>query len=127
MAACLGGLFQGRQTLTSQWLETIDHDSIRELRLNRPPANALSPALMDEIRSAVEGAASEGPDGMEALVLSGRPGMFSAGLDVPYLLTLDRAGITDAWRRFLSLLGALAVCPLPIAGALTGQHTIFSF
>ncbi len=108
----------GRPVVTSQFLEILDHDSIRELRLNRPPANALSPALMDEIRSAVESAAS---DGFEALVLSGRPGMFSAGLDVPYLLTLDRDGITDAWQRFLNLLGSLAVCPLPIAGALTGH------
>ncbi|MCP4204280.1 MAG: enoyl-CoA hydratase/isomerase family protein [bacterium] len=99
-------------------LEILDHDSVRELRLNRPPANALSPELMDSIRFAVESAE---PDGAEALVLSGRPGMFSAGLDVPYLLTLDRDGISDAWRRFLRLLGSLATCPVPIAGALTGH------
>ena len=104
--------------MTSKLLEIFDHDSIRELRLNRPPANALSPALMDEIRSAVEGAVA---DGVEAVVLSGRPGMFSAGLDVPYLLTLDRDGITDAWQRFFSLLGSLAACPVPIAAALTGH------
>jgi enoyl-CoA hydratase/carnithine racemase len=73
---------------------------------------------MDSIRRAVEGA---GDERVEALVLSGRPGMFSAGLDVPYLLTLDRDGITDAWRRFLRLLGSLATCPVPLAGALTGH------
>lgn len=104
--------------MTRHLLEAIDHDSIRELRLNRPPANALSPEFMDQIRAAVKEAPG---DGVEALVLSGRPGMFSAGLDVPHLLTLDRDGITDAWRRFLALLGTLAKCPVPIAGALTGH------
>ena len=95
-----------------------DHDTVRELQLNRPPANALSPELIDTLRSAV----SEAPDhGAEAIVVSGLPGMFSAGLDVPHLLSLDREGITDAWRKFLELLGAVATCPVPIAGALTGH------
>ncbi len=99
-------------------LEIREHGPVRELQLARPPANALSPDLIDALRGAVESAASEGA---QALVVSGLPGMFSAGLDVPYLLTLDRDGLTDAWRRFLSLLGTLAVCPIPIAGALTGH------
>lgn len=99
-------------------LEIRDHGSIRELQLNRPPANALSPELIDALRSAVIAAPGAG---VEALVISGLPGMFSAGLDVPHLLTLDRDGITDAWRRFLQLLGTLAQCPVPIAGALTGH------
>jgi len=99
-------------------LDIRDHGSVRELRLNRPPANALSPDLIGALRSAVKAAPA---GGAEALVVSGLPGMFSAGLDVPYLLTLDRAGITAAWREFLSLLGALAACPIPIAGALTGH------
>jgi len=118
-AAHLGGFSSsGGSAVTRKFVEIVDHGPVRELRLNRPPANALSPELMDEIRSAVEAAPAEGA---QALVLSGRPGMFSAGLDVPYLLTLDRAGVTDAWRRFLTLLGTLAACPVPIAGALTGH------
>lgn len=99
-------------------LNILEHGTVRELQLNRPPANALSPGLIDALRSAV----NEAPDqGAEAIVVSGLPGMFSAGLDVPYLLTLDREGITEAWRTFLRLLGAVAACPVPIAGALTGH------
>lgn len=99
-------------------LEIRDHGSIRELQLNRPPANALSPDLIAALDAAIIAAPREGA---EALVVSGLPGMFSAGLDVPYLLTLDREGITNAWRKFLELLGTLAACPVPIAGALTGH------
>lgn len=99
-------------------LEHYDHQSIREIRLARPPANALSPELIDAIQGSVTTAVQ---DGVEALVLSGQPGMFSAGLDVPFLLGLERDELTDAWRRFLGLLGTLAACPIPIAGALTGH------
>jgi enoyl-CoA hydratase/carnithine racemase len=99
-------------------LRSIDHGPVRELRLERPPANALAPELVSALATAVRSAPGEGA---EALVLAGRPGMFSAGLDVPYLLTLDRAGIADAWTGFYDLLRALADTPVPIAAAITGH------
>ncbi|MBV8199583.1 MAG: enoyl-CoA hydratase/isomerase family protein [Acidobacteria bacterium] len=55
------------------------------------------------------------------LVLSGAPGMFSAGLDVPYLLTLDREGIRGLWSAFYALLRGLAASPLPVVAAITGH------
>ena len=99
-------------------LETIDHGPIRELRLARPPVNALDPGLIAALRAAIEGAPGSGARG---LVLSGRPGMFSAGLDVPYLLNLDRAAITAAWEDFYGLMEALATSSIPIAAAITGH------
>ena len=98
-------------------IATIEHDGVRELRLNRPPANALSPELIAALKRAVE---SPG-QGIGALVLSGSPGMFSAGLDVPLLLTLDRAQMAEMWREFYALLRALACSPIPIAAAITGH------
>jgi 3,2-trans-enoyl-CoA isomerase len=99
---------------------TIDHGAVRELRFNRPPANALSPELIVALKQAVESAA---PDGARALVLSGTVGRFSAGLDVPLLLTLDRPAITALWRELYALLRALALSPIPIAAAITGHAT----
>jgi 3,2-trans-enoyl-CoA isomerase len=99
---------------------TIDHGAVRELQLNRPPANALSPELIVALKQAVEAAPQ---DGARALVISGGPGRFSAGLDVPLLLTLDRPAITSLWREFYGLLGALARSPIPIAAAITGHAT----
>ena len=99
-------------------LGSIDHGPVRELRLERPPANALAPELVTALAGAVRAAPGEGA---EALVLSGVPGMFSAGLDVPYLLTLDRDGIADAWAGFYDLLRALADSPVPVAAAITGH------
>lgn len=76
---------------------TRDHGAVRELQLDRPPANALSPELVDALAEAVRSAPREGA---RAVVLSGLPRRFSGGLDVPFLLTLDRAGIAAAWRGF---------------------------
>jgi 3,2-trans-enoyl-CoA isomerase len=101
-------------------IQTVDHGAVRELRLDRPPANALSPELIVALTRAVESAA---PDGARALVLSGSRGRFSAGLDVPLLLTLDRPAIATLWRDLYELLRALALSPVPIAAALTGHAT----
>jgi enoyl-CoA hydratase/carnithine racemase len=97
---------------------TIDHGPVRELRLNRPPANALSPELITGLKQAVEAAPQEGVRG---LVLSGSPGRFSGGLDVPLLLTLDRATMNGVWRGFYDLLRTLACSPLPLAASITGH------
>lgn len=99
-------------------LEEIRHADVLELRLERPPANALSPELIAALTAAVRRAPSSGAKG---LVLSGRPGMFSAGLDVPLFVQLDRAGARAAWRGFLDLMQALVVTPIPLACALTGH------
>jgi enoyl-CoA hydratase/carnithine racemase len=99
-------------------LDVTDHGSIRELRLARPPVNALDPGLIAALRGALARALSEG---REAVMLSGAPGRFSAGLDVPALLKLDRNAIRDLWTDFFGLLRDLATYPVPVVAALTGH------
>ena len=68
-------------------LNRTDHSGVLELQLARPPVNALNPALITELRTAI----GEAPaNGARAVILSGTEGMFSAGLDVPELLQLNR-------------------------------------
>jgi 3,2-trans-enoyl-CoA isomerase len=95
-----------------------DHGPVRQLQLNRPPANALSPELIVALRDAIEAAPN---DGARSLVLSGSPGMFSGGLDVPLWLTLDRAALAKAWKDFYSLMRALACSSIPVAAAINGH------
>lgn len=100
-------------------LDIIEHgQGIRELRLARPPVNALDPSLVTTLRQAVERAPG---DGAAALVLSGSPGLFSAGLDIPTLLQLDRTTMRAFWRDFFGVCAALARSPIPIAAAVTGH------
>lgn len=99
-------------------LETIRHDPILELKLARPPVNALDPKLVGALREAIVSAPAHGA---RALVLSGQPGLYSAGLDVPTLLTLDRAGLVAFWGEFFGLVRAIARSPIPIVAAITGH------
>jgi enoyl-CoA hydratase/carnithine racemase len=99
-------------------IDVVDHGQVRELRLARPPANALSPELLTEIATRVEAASSEGA---RAVVLSGREGLFSGGLDIPLLLDLDRRGLLHALSVFFDAMEALASSNLPVAAAITGH------
>jgi enoyl-CoA hydratase/carnithine racemase len=107
-------------------LEVIDHPlkagatpeagRIRELRLARPPVNALNAELLRKLADAIAQGANE-----SALVVTGQPGIFSAGLDVRGMLELDRDAITalfvDVWRTQR----AIAYCPVPVIFGITGH------
>jgi len=100
-------------------LQFFDHpDQVIEIRLDRPPVNALNPALVRALSDALQ---QRTANGARALVLSGRQGLFSAGLDVPELLSLDEAGMRQFWRDFFGLLQLVATSPVPIVTALTGH------
>ena len=99
-------------------IERILHDKVLELRLARPPVNAISPELCKSLLCALRDAPGAG---FRAVVVSGAPGMFSAGLDVPALLQLDRAGIIVFWDDFFQLMAVVARSAIPIVAAITGH------
>ena len=99
-------------------IERSQHDGIHELRLARPPVNALDPTLCRLLREAVAEAIEADARG---IVLSGGPGPFSAGLDVPHLVGLDARALRDAWEGFIDTARALAQSPVPVAAAINGH------
>lgn len=99
-------------------LEKIRHNDILELKLARPPVNALNPELLSLLRDAIATAPGEGTRG---LVISGGPKVFSAGLDVPALMNMDRDELEAGWREFFGVLEALARSPLPSVAAIAGH------
>ncbi len=101
-------------------VERIPHGPIVELKLARAPVNALDPTLCNDLRTALADAIAGGAQG---IVLSGGPKVFSAGLDVPFLLSLgeDRTALLSAWSAFFDVARALAESPVPVAAALAGH------
>lgn len=101
-------------------VEILHHGDIVELKLARAPVNALDPSLCKDLRDAIATAVDAGAQG---LVLSGGPKVFSAGLDVPYLLSLggDRHALMTAWEVFFDCAMTLATCPVPVVAALVGH------
>ena len=98
---------------------TRDHGRIRVLQLARPPVNALNDALCGAIVDAVQAAVD---DGAEALLAGGEK-VFSAGLDVPWLMSLgdDREALTAAWNLFFDAARVLAASPIPVVAAIGGH------
>ena len=98
-------------------LEIIDHGEIRELNLARPPANALNLELILKLtQSLIEAGESAG-----AVVVSGRPGLFSGGFDIPGMIEYDRGQVSTFWQSFLNLCKTIAHMPVPTAFAMNGH------
>lgn len=99
-------------------IDTIDHEpGIRELRLSRPPVNALDLDMLAAIGSKISAAARDSA----AVIITGKPGIFSAGLDVPAMLLLDRAAIVETFIELWRAQHAIASSPVPVVFGLTGH------
>ena len=99
-------------------IETIQHGLIHEIKLARPPVNALNFELLDALVKAIEQAPTNGAQG---IVLSGGAKVFSGGLDVPYLLACNTDELKACWSRFFDAARALARSPVPVAAAIGGH------
>jgi len=95
-----------------------DGNGVAVLSADRPPANAMDLALLEEIVAAVLPFANDPP---RALVLAGRPGFFSAGVDLKLAPTYE----PEDRRRMVSAINAMALgvyeLPCPVVGAITGH------
>lgn len=99
-------------------IETHVHAYIHEIRLSRPPVNALNQPLLKALINAIEQAITHGARG---LILSGNPKVFSGGLDVPELLKLDPDQLRETWASFFAAARVLANSPIPIVAAIAGH------
>ena len=97
-------------------VETVD--AMKLVRLDRPPANAINLELLDELVVAFEGLAVDVP---AAVVIAGRDGFFSAGVD---LKVVPGYG-PDEHRRMVSGINRMVLAgygmPCPVIAAVTGH------
>jgi enoyl-CoA hydratase/carnithine racemase len=91
---------------------------IAVLHIDRPPANAMDPELLDEGSRVLADLARDDP---AAVVITGREGFFSAGLDlkvVPTLSPEEATGMVDGINR---LFATAYTYPGPLVCAVTGH------
>lgn len=101
------------------FLRTKTEDHIYHILLDRGKSNAMNLQVVDELIEAI-GIAEEDPS-IEGLILSGKEGFFSAGLDLITLYEYDEAQMRQFWSRFMLLLQKLAAFPKPVVAAITGH------
>ena len=100
-------------------IEVINHGPIRELRLARPPVNALDTDLCRQLIHAIELAMAEDAHG---IVLSGSERIFTGGMDVPHLSHGDdKHKLLDTWNAFFGAVRTLAESRIPVVAAITGH------
>lgn len=89
------------------------------LRMDDGKANAIQGEFLEQLSAALD--AFEADDGVRAVALAGRPGYFSAGLDLKTLPLLPR----DEFRRVVLEYGRLMLrlhgFPKPVVGVVTGH------
>ena len=100
-------------------IETISHDSLVEIKLSRPPVNALNFELLNQLVYSFEQVIASGAKG---IVLSGGAKVFSGGLDVPYLLASTPTDLKACWSRFFDAARVIANSPVPVAAAIAGHN-----
>jgi enoyl-CoA hydratase len=91
---------------------------VAHLQLDDGKANALNAALVDALAGAVERASV---DAAGALVIWGRPGCFSGGIDLKVLRRDDVGSRLSELSRIASGLLALWTAPIPTVAAVTGH------
>ena len=101
-----------------EFVELERDGALTVLRADRPPANAIDPVLLNEVREALEAVAADPPG---ALVVQGRPGFFSAGADLKVVPTLDAEGQREMVRGLNAVFLSAYSLPCPVVAAITGH------
>jgi enoyl-CoA hydratase len=102
--------------VTDSLVELERRDGVALLRLNRPPLNPLSMALLDEL--AVQADALSRDEDLKAVVVTGNERALAAGADVSEFTETDAAPrITAAFRGAFDALGSIS---RPVIAAIEG-------
>jgi enoyl-CoA hydratase/carnithine racemase len=97
-------------------LHSERRDGIALLRLNRPPLNPLSIALLEEIAAQADALALD--DDLKGVVVTGNEKALAAGADVSEFTEVDAAPrVTAAFRAAFDALGSI---PRPVIAAIEG-------
>ena len=101
------------------FVRTARRGTVAVVTLSRPPANVMDAAGLNELSDEIERLGADSDVG--GIVITGRGGVFSAGLDLKAIGALDAAGqealIEALNRAFL----AVYACPRLVIGAINGH------
>jgi enoyl-CoA hydratase len=105
--------------LSANQVEIQDRDGVAILTMNRPPANAIDLAFLDELDSALIAVGERAA--IRAMVLTGRDAIFSAGLDLKAVPRYGRAEQNRMLAGLNAVFHRLYGMPIPAVAALNGH------
>ena len=89
------------------------------ITLNRGRSNPINAEMLAELISAVK--EMEADDALEGLIITGKEGFFSAGIDLMEVYNYDEQQSKDFWTSFLLMQATLAAFKKPFVAAITGH------
>ena len=93
-------------------------NAVATIRLDRPPVNALSVAVQDEIAAAAIDVGAR--DDVRAVIVTGGDKVFAAGADVKEMAAMSHEEMTERAGPLQDSLTAVANIPKPTVAALAG-------
>jgi enoyl-CoA hydratase/carnithine racemase len=100
-------------------LQLTKKDGFAILKLHRSTGNAINLQMMQELSDFFKNAENDPEIG--GVILTGNPGIFTAGLDVVELYSLDKEGSYNFWKRFVDLATELVAFSKPLIAAIPGH------
>ncbi len=100
-------------------IKTFQENQIKIIQLNREKANALNYDLLKSILNELN--EIERDDSVKGIILTGKDGIFSAGLDIVELYDKDKEYMKNFWILFSNLLLKIYSYPKLVFSAISGH------
>lgn len=101
------------------FIKTKTEEHILHILIDRGKSNAINLEVVEELIETIDHAAQE--PSVEGIILTGKEGFFSSGLDLITLYQYDEAQMKTFWSRFICLLQKLTAFSKPAVSAITGH------
>ncbi|WP_433556486.1 enoyl-CoA hydratase/isomerase family protein [Pseudonocardia xinjiangensis] len=98
---------------------TLEVESgVGTIRLDRPPMNAFSRQVQEELKASAEEATRRAD--VRAVVVHGGEKVFAAGADIKEMTAMSYSDVAPVARRLSACFGAISEIPKPTVAAITG-------
>lgn len=100
-------------------LKVTIQDKVAIIALDRGKSNAINEVMLDELKKMFSSINQD--DNIKGVVLTGKEGFFTAGLDLIELYDYDESQIKIFWTKFLDLVKTIASFKKPLVAAISGH------
>jgi enoyl-CoA hydratase/carnithine racemase len=100
-------------------LQLTKKENYSILTFNRGRSNPMNLKMFEEMIEVLKSLKKD--DSSQALIITGKENFFSSGLDLPEIITYDKAKTKFFWEVFMDLVIELVSFPKPMVAAITGH------
>jgi enoyl-CoA hydratase/carnithine racemase len=102
----------------SEFVRLEVESGVGTIRLDRPPMNAFSRQVQEELKASAEEATRRAD--VRAVVVYGGEKVFAAGADIKEMTAMSYSDVAPVARRLSACFGAISEIPKPTVAAITG-------